>query len=66
MSGLIVKVRKGERVDKALRRLKKKMNREGIIQGVRERRYFLKPSQKKQIKKKEQRFKNYLRNKREN
>ena len=63
MSGLQVKLKKGERVDRALRRLKKKMSREGIIEEVRNRRYFEKPSQKKQKRIKEQRFKNYIRNK---
>ena len=63
MSGLQVKVRKGERADKALRILKKKMTREGIIESVRNKRYFEKPSQKKQKRIKEQKFKNYLRNK---
>ena len=58
-----VKLKKGERVDKALRRLKKRMSREGIMEDVRSRRYYVKPSQKKQIKQKEQKFKNYLRNK---
>tara|TARA_R100000278_G_C5448882_1_gene156565 strand:+ start:377 stop:580 length:204 start_codon:yes stop_codon:yes gene_type:complete len=63
MSGLQVKLKKGERVDRALRRLKKKMSREKIIEEVRNRRYFEKPSQKKQKRIKEQRFKNYIRNK---
>ena len=58
-----VKLKRGERVDKALRRLKRKMSREGIMEDVRERRYYVKPSKKKQEKKKEQKFKNYLRNK---
>jgi len=58
-----VKLKKGERVDKALRRLKKRMSKEGIMEDVRSRRYYVKPSQKKQIKQKEQKFKNYLRNK---
>ena len=39
------------------------MSREGIIEEVRNRRYFEKPSQKKQKRIKEQRFKNYIRNK---
>ena len=63
MSGLQVKVKRGQRVDIALRRLKKKMLREGILETVRNKRYFEKPSQKKQKRIKEQKFKNYLRNK---
>ena len=63
MSDIQIKLKKGERVDKALRRLKRKMSREGIMEDVRSRRYYVKPSQKKQIKIKEQKFKNYIRNK---
>ena len=42
-----VKVKKGEPVERALRRLKKKMSREGVLREVRERRYKEKPSKKK-------------------
>ena len=66
MSGLQVKIKKGEHIDKALKRLKKKMLREKIIEEVRNRRYFEKPSQKKQKRIKEQKFQNYLRNKNKN
>ena len=41
-----VKVRKGETVDKALRRLKKKLDREGLMREIRARRHFEKPSEK--------------------
>jgi small subunit ribosomal protein S21 len=47
MSGIQVKVKRGERVERAMRRLKKKMDREGIIQGVHDKRYFKKPSEKR-------------------
>ena len=42
-----VKTKKGEPVDKALRRLKKKMDKEGTLKELRNRRYYEKPSAKK-------------------
>ncbi|MDD2239543.1 MAG: 30S ribosomal protein S21 [Kiritimatiellae bacterium] len=42
-----VKVRKGENVEKALRRLKKKLDREGIMRDIRAKRHFEKPSEKR-------------------
>ena len=42
-----VKVKKGEPVERALRRLKKKVSREGIIKSVRNKKYYEKPSRKK-------------------
>ncbi|MDR1402019.1 MAG: 30S ribosomal protein S21 [Puniceicoccales bacterium] len=56
-----VQVRKGETMDKALRRLKKRLDREGIIREVRDRRYFEKPCAKRRRKKKAAKFANYLR-----
>ena len=47
---LQVKVGKGEPVEKALRRLKKIMDKEGMMKEVRGRRYFEKPSEKKRRK----------------
>ena len=63
MSGLEVKVKRGQRPDKALRILKKKMLREGIFDEVKKRRYFEKPSQKRQKQIKTAKFNNMLRNK---
>ncbi|MCH2174344.1 MAG: 30S ribosomal protein S21 [Lentisphaeria bacterium] len=40
-----VRVKKGEPIDKALRRLKKKMDKEGTIKDIRNRRYYEKPSE---------------------
>lgn len=57
-----IKMRKGEAVEKALRRLKKKLDREEVILAVREKRYFKSPSRKKQEKKKELKFNDMLRN----
>ena len=58
---LDVQVRKGEPMERALRRLKKRLDREGVIRDVREKRYFEKPSQAKRRKKKELDFNNMLR-----
>lgn len=51
-----IKLKKGEPVDKALRRLKKKVDREGTLKTVRSRRHFEKPSEKKRRKMKASRF----------
>ena len=58
---LDVQVRKGEPMERALRRLKKRLDREGVIRDVRAKRYFDKPSQAKRRKKKELDFNNMLR-----
>ncbi len=42
-----VKVRRGESVDRALRRLKKALDKEGILKTMRAKRHFEKPSEKK-------------------
>ncbi len=60
-----VKIRKGESVDRALRRLKKRLDREGVIKDVRNRRYFEKPCEVKRRKNKVARFSNMLRVRRE-
>lgn len=48
-----VKLKKGESVDKALRRLKKKLDREGTLREARARRNFEKPSDRRRRKAKE-------------
>ena len=63
MSGLVVKLKKGQKADKALRILKKRMLKEGIFDEVKKRRYFEKPSQKRQKQIKTAKFNNMLRNK---
>jgi len=45
-----VKVRKGETIEKAIRRLKKKLDREGVMREVRARRHYEKPSEQKRRK----------------
>jgi len=56
-----VKIRKGETVDKALRRLKKRLDREGILRDARAKRYFEKPSAQRRRKEKVLAFNNMLR-----
>jgi small subunit ribosomal protein S21 len=61
-----IKIRKGETMDKAIRRLKKKLERESIIKDVRAKRYFEKPTEVRRRKKKVQAFTNMLRQRYEN
>jgi small subunit ribosomal protein S21 len=61
-----IKIRKGETVDKALRRLKKKIDREGIIKDARAKRGFEKPAERRRRKKKVKNFSAYLRKKWDN
>ena len=42
-----IKLKRGENVDKALRRLKKKMDKEGTMKELRNRRHYEKPSEAK-------------------
>lgn len=48
-----VRLKKGESVDKALRRLKKKLDREGTLREARARRNYEKPSERRRRKLKE-------------
>ena len=41
-----IRLKKGEPVEKALRRLKKRIDREGVLKEVRNQRHFEKPSEK--------------------
>ena len=61
-----VKIRKGEPVERALRRLKKKLDREGVIKDVRGNRYFEKPSATKRRQTKVAKFNDMLRHKWDN
>ena len=61
-----IKIRKGETVDKALRRLTKKIDREGIIKDARAKRGFEKPAERRRRKKKVKNFNSYLRKKWDN
>ena len=51
-----IKLKKGESVERALRRLKKKVDREGTIKSVRNRRAFETPSEKTRRKMKVAKF----------
>ena len=61
-----VRIRRGETMDKAIRRLKKRLDREGVIRDVRAKRYFEKPSETKRRNKKVQAFNCMLRQRYEN
>ena len=45
-----IRIKKGEAVERALKRLKKIVDREGLIKHIRATRYFEKPSEKKRKK----------------
>ena len=51
-----IKLKKGEPVERAIRRLKKKLDREQTLKEFRERRRFEKPSAKRRRKQKAARF----------
>ena len=51
-----IRLKKGEPVEKALRRLKKKIDREGTLRVVRTHRHYEKPSEKRRRKQKAARF----------
>ncbi|HKB89092.1 MAG TPA: 30S ribosomal protein S21 [Opitutaceae bacterium] len=56
-----IKIRKNEPVDRALRRMKKKLDRENIIKDVRAKRYYEKPSEVRRRKEKVAAFTQMLR-----
>ena len=51
-SGLQVFVREGEDINKALRKLKKKIERAGVMKEIRDSQYYQKPSEKRRTAKK--------------
>ncbi len=51
-----IKLKRGESVDRALRRLKKKMDKEGTLKEIRNHRYFEKPCEKRRRKAARSRF----------
>ena len=55
-----VNLNKDEPVERALKRLKRKLDRDDVIKECRNRRYFEKPSAKKRRRRKEAKFKAYL------
>jgi small subunit ribosomal protein S21 len=48
----VVKVRVGDSIDKALRALKKRLDKEGVMKAVKAHRFYSKPSIKKRAKSK--------------
>ena len=44
---LVVKVKEGENIDKALKRFKKKFEKAGILREIRERQFYKKPSERR-------------------
>jgi len=49
---IIVKVKKGEPIEKAMRRFKRKVENEGIMRDLKKKRYHMTKSQKRREKKK--------------
>lgn len=41
---LIIPVKEGENIERALKRYKKKFDRTGVVRGLRKRQFFTKPS----------------------
>ena len=56
-----IKIRKNEPIDRAIRRMKKKLERENIIKGTRAKRYFEKPCEKRRRREKVMAFTAMLR-----
>jgi small subunit ribosomal protein S21 len=48
---LVIPVKEGENIERALKKYKKKFERTGVVRELRERREFTKPSVKNRIKK---------------
>lgn len=58
---IAVNIRKGEPMERAMRRLKKKLDREGVIRDARAKRYYEKPCETRRRKKKVAAFSDMLR-----
>ena len=56
-----ITIRKNEPIDRAIRRMKKKLERENIIKGTRAKRYFEKPCEKRRRREKVMAFTAMLR-----
>jgi small subunit ribosomal protein S21 len=61
-----IRIRKSEPVERAIRRLKKALDREGVIRDVRAKRYYEKPCEVRRRKKKVAAFSNMLRQRYDN
>ena len=49
---VIIKIKKGEPFEKAVRKFKRKVETEGIMRTLKRNRYYLKPSERKKEKRK--------------
>lgn len=58
---LIIRLKKGETIDRALKRMKKILDKEGLIKQIRANRYFEKPSEKKRKKAARSRIRSFSR-----
>jgi len=56
-----IKLKKGEAVDRAMKRLKKIMDKEGLMKQLRANRYFEKPCEKRRRREKVMKFTDMLR-----
>jgi len=45
-----IKLKKNEHIDRAIKRLKRSIDKEGLIKDLKERKYFVKPGDKKRNK----------------
>lgn len=60
---LIIPVKEGENIERALKKFKKKFERTGIIKQLRERQHFTKPSVEKRQEKLKAVYLNHIRSK---
>ncbi len=58
---LIIRLKKGETIDRALKRMKKILDKEGLVKQIRANRYFEKPSEKRRKKAARARIRAYSR-----
>lgn len=62
---LIIPVKEGENIERALKRYKKKFDRTGVVRGLRKRQFFTKPSIARREEIKKAQYSNELRLKEE-
>ena len=55
---IVLKLRKGETVERGLKRMKKVLDKEGVVKKVRDSRYFEKPCVKARLKSQHARIRN--------
>ena len=55
---IVLKLRKGESVERGLKRMKKVLDKEGVVKKVRDSRYFEKPCVKARLKSQRARIRN--------